>query len=70
MQPIGYILRSFPRLSQTFVLGEILALEERGVPLRIFAATNPREPVVQPQVAAVRAPVRYLDQASRDELRA
>ena len=31
METIGYILRSFPRLSQTFILNEVLALEERGV---------------------------------------
>jgi len=28
MQRIGYILRSYPRLSQTFILNEILALEQ------------------------------------------
>ncbi|MEN9936499.1 MAG: hypothetical protein RLZZ387_3078 [Chloroflexota bacterium] len=70
MREIGYIVRSFPRLSQTFVLSEVLALEELGVRLRIYACTDPREPVVQPQVADVRAPVTYLDAAPPDELRA
>jgi glycosyltransferase involved in cell wall biosynthesis len=63
METIGYILRSFPRLSQTFILSEVLALEEQGVPLRLFPAIDPLEPVVQPQVAEVRAPVRYLADA-------
>ena len=58
---VGYILRSYPRLSQTFILHEILALEQLGVSLQIFAITNPREPVAQAQVAEVRAPVRYLE---------
>ena len=54
---IGYLLRSYPRLSQTFVLNEILALEKIGVSIQIFALTNPHEKVVQRQVDQVRAPV-------------
>jgi glycosyltransferase involved in cell wall biosynthesis len=62
---VGYILRSYPRLSQTFILHEILALEQLGVSLQIFAITNPREAVAQAQVAEVRAPVRYLEDVAR-----
>lgn len=58
---VGYILRSYPRLSQTFVLNEILALEQLGVPIHIFAITHPHETVVQEQVAAIRGPVAYLE---------
>jgi len=58
---VAYLLRSFPRLSQTFILHEILALEQLGVPLQLFAMTNPHEVVVQAQVAEVRAPVAYLE---------
>src|SRR5437764_137489 len=65
MQRIGYILRSYPRLSQTFILNEILALEQVGQNLHLFAITNPREPIVQAQVAAVRAPVEYLEDAGK-----
>jgi glycosyltransferase involved in cell wall biosynthesis len=59
---IGYLLRSYPRLSQTFILNEILALEKIGVSIQIFALTNPREKVVQMQVDQVQAPVHYLDE--------
>jgi glycosyltransferase involved in cell wall biosynthesis len=62
---IGYLLRSYPRLSQTFVLNEMLALEKVGVSIQIFALTNPREKVVQRQVHQVRAPVHYLDEDMR-----
>jgi glycosyltransferase involved in cell wall biosynthesis len=65
MTRIGYIIRSYPRLSQTFILNEILALEELGARLHLFPITDPREPVVQAQAAEVRAPVEYLDQASK-----
>ena len=60
---IGYLLRSYPRLSQTFVLNEILALEQIGVPIQIFALTDPHEKTVQMQVSQVRAPVHYLGDA-------
>ena len=59
---IGYLLRSYPRLSQTFILNEILALEKIGVSIQIFALTNPYEKVVQMQVDQVQAPVHYLDE--------
>ncbi len=62
---VGYILRSYPRLSQTFILNEILALEQLGVRIVIFAGTDPREPVGQPEVGDVQAPVHYLDIATQ-----
>jgi len=58
---IGYLLRSYPRLSQTFILNEILALEKIGVSIQIFALTDPHEKVVQMQVDQVQASVHYLD---------
>ncbi len=59
---IGYLLRSYPRLSQTFILNEILALEQIGVSIQIFALTDPHEKIVQRQVNQVQAPVHYLDE--------
>jgi glycosyltransferase involved in cell wall biosynthesis len=65
MSTIGYIIRSYPRLSQTFIVNEVLALEEAGVDLRLFPIADPQETVVQAQVAEVRAPVEYLEAAAR-----
>src|SRR6266496_5703767 len=67
MSRIAYILRSYPRLSQTFIVNEILALEQLGVNLHLFAITNPHEPIVQEYVAQVRAPVEYLEDAVKHE---
>jgi glycosyltransferase involved in cell wall biosynthesis len=58
---VVYLLRSYPRLSQTFVLDEIRALERLGVHLKIVAITDPRERMRQPEVAEVGAPVTYLE---------
>ncbi len=56
-----YVVRSWPRLSQTFIVNEVLALERRGLELVVFSLVRSGEVVVQPQVADVRAPVHYLD---------
>jgi glycosyltransferase involved in cell wall biosynthesis len=56
-----YLVRSWPRLSQTFVLNEILAQERLGADLEIFSLSRSGERVVQPQVQVVRAAVHYLD---------
>lgn len=64
-EEVIYIVRSWPRLSQTFIVNEVLALERRGLELAVFSLVRSGEHLVQPQVADVRAPVRYLE----DQLR-
>lgn len=59
--PVIYLVRSWPRLSQTFIVNEVLALERRGVDLVLFSLVRSGELVVQPQVAEVRTGVRYLE---------
>jgi glycosyltransferase involved in cell wall biosynthesis len=59
--PVTYLVRSWPRLSQTFVVDEILAVERRGVDLEVVSLVRSGERLVQPQVRQVRAPIRYLD---------
>ena len=62
---VAYIVRSWPRLSQTFIVNEVLALEHRGVQLDVFSLVRSGETVVQPQVADVQAPITYLDEPVR-----
>jgi glycosyltransferase involved in cell wall biosynthesis len=57
---VAYLLKRFPRLSETFILHEILELERQGLDLRLFAIMNPGEKIVHADVARVRAPVTYL----------
>ncbi len=57
---LGYVVSTWPRLSQTFVLTEIVALERRGVRLRIFSVKDPGGEPVHAKVAQVRAEVIYL----------
>ncbi len=64
-QTVAYLTKRFPRLSETFILDEILGLEEAGVPLRLYAGGNPCEPVVQPDVERVASAVTYLHRPGR-----
>jgi glycosyltransferase involved in cell wall biosynthesis len=63
--PVAYLLKRFPRLSETFILHEILELERQGLDLRLFAILDPGEEVIHADVACVRAPVRYLPAGRR-----
>ncbi|GAC1658011.1 MAG: glycosyltransferase family 4 protein [Ktedonobacteraceae bacterium] len=38
---IAFLLSSFPSLSETFILQEILELEHQGLPLRLFSLSEP-----------------------------
>ncbi|MGA8044899.1 MAG: glycosyltransferase [Dermatophilaceae bacterium] len=60
-----YLTRSWPRLSQTFIVGEVLALERLGADLEIFALEPSGEALRQPQVDRVRATVTYLEGSVR-----
>ena len=57
---VGYLTKRFPRLSETFILDEILGLEACGIPLQLYALAHPRETVVQPDARHVRSEVVYL----------
>ena len=58
---VGYIAKMFPRLSETFVLNEILELERQGVEVVIFSVKKPNEGRFHPQLAQLKARVFYLE---------
>ena len=61
MRPlIGFLLKTYPKLSETFILNEILELERQGLDLHIFSLRRPPNPHTHPHVAQVKAPVTYL----------
>ncbi len=57
---IAYLLKKFPRLSETFVLNEILAQEQNGLPLHVFSRRPPDPEPRHAQLAELRATVEYL----------
>lgn len=60
MAKIIYVLRIFPELSETFVLNEILRLEELGLRIAIFSLEQPTESIRHSQYSRLKAPVTYL----------
>lgn len=57
---IGYVVKRFPRYSETFIVNEILAHEAAGLDVEIFSIRPPNDTHFQDTLARVRAPVHYL----------
>ena len=57
---IAVVVKGYPRLSETFIAQELLALEERGIPLEIWSLRHPTEKQIHPMHARIRARARYL----------
>ena len=62
---IGYVLKMYPRLSETFVVTEILAMEREGAELDLFSLRPPTDGRFHEAVSRVRAPVTYLPSPTR-----
>lgn len=65
--PVAFILKGYPRLSETFVAQEILALERRGVPLAIFSLRWPTDTKTHALHREIQAPVYYLPEYVHQE---
>jgi glycosyltransferase involved in cell wall biosynthesis len=57
---VGYVLKMYPRLSETFILSEILAHEAAGLPLEIFSLRAPIDGRFHEGLSRVQARVQYL----------
>ena len=60
MSRVGYVLKKFPRLSETFILTELLALEELGTPLVVYSLRPPDDPRFHAELSKLRAEIRYV----------
>ena len=65
---VAVVLKGYPRLSETFIAQEILALERAGLDLRIISLRHPTDPAVHPVHEAIKAPVTYLPEYLHEEL--
>jgi glycosyltransferase involved in cell wall biosynthesis len=57
---IAYVLKQFPKLSETFILNEMLELERQGEELTVFSTEPCQEERIHPGVARLKAPVIHL----------
>lgn len=65
---IGYLTKKFPRFSETFIVNEILGLEEQGVDITVLSRRYPDEGRFHPSVARLRNAARYLSEGRSDAL--
>lgn len=54
---LGMLVKIWPKLSETFILEEVLGLQRQGVPLRLYALAPPTDEIHHPVVDSVRAPL-------------
>jgi glycosyltransferase involved in cell wall biosynthesis len=58
--PIAFVLKGYPRLSETFIAQEILALERRGLDITIVSLRHPTDERRHPIHREIRAAILYL----------
>ena len=66
---VAFVVKGYPRLSETFIAQEILALEQRGLEILIVSLRHPTDPTTHPVHRQIRAPVLYLPEYLHDEPR-
>ena len=60
----AYVLKMYPRFSETFILGELLAREAAGERLEVISLRQPVDGRFHAALAQLRAPVTYLQSGS------
>ena len=64
--PVAVLVKGYPRLSETFIAQEILALERLGLQILIVSLRRPTDDRVHDLHRAIRAPVLYLPEYLRE----
>lgn len=66
---VSFFLKGYPRLSETFIAQEILALEQRGLSIQIVSLRHPTDTRHHPIHDEICAPVLYLPEFPFRELK-
>jgi glycosyltransferase involved in cell wall biosynthesis len=61
---IGYVLKGYPRTSETFIANEIFLLEDEGVNISIFSLKKLEGQKIHGVVGKIKAPVAYLPETT------
>ncbi len=59
-QRLGILLKTYPKISETFILREILELEAAGLSLHLFSLNRPTDAISHSENETVSAPVSYV----------
>lgn len=65
--PVAFVLKGYPRLSETFIAQEILGLERRGLDIRLVSLRHPTDKATHPIHREITAPVLYLPEYLHQE---
>lgn len=57
---LGYLVKAFPRISETFILNEILQIEKKGVPLHVYSMIEPKDTKRHRHADEVMSDVTYM----------
>ncbi len=60
---IGYVMKRYPRLTETFILNEIAVMEGLGADLELFSLLQPEPPPHHPMVREIQARLNHLPDA-------
>ena len=66
---LGYILKGYPRISETFISNEILLLERLDIPIHIISMRRPRESFSHKSIRDIKARVDYLPETISGNVR-
>ena len=64
---LAVVVKGWPRLSETFIAQELVALEEAGLAFEVWSLRHPTDTKTHPLHQRLQAPVRYLPEYLRDE---
>jgi glycosyltransferase involved in cell wall biosynthesis len=65
---LAVLAHEFPKLSETFVLGDLLALEDAGLRLNLFSVRTPQTELAHGALDRLRADVEYLPELKGRQL--
>jgi glycosyltransferase involved in cell wall biosynthesis len=64
---LAVVVKGWPRLSETFIAQELVALEAAGIDFEIWSLRHPTDKKTHPLHDRLRAPVHYLPEYLKDE---
>lgn len=64
---VAFVVKGYPRLSETFVAQEIHGLEQRGIDIALYSLRHPTDKTTHPLIQEIRAPVDYLPEYLHDQ---
>ncbi len=66
---VGYLLRMYPRFTQTFIVNEMLELERQGLDLALMSLRKPNEGIFHESISRIQARAHYVPESRHGRTR-